>query len=128
MEKQTHGAPALAVVMACAIVFNGCAAILKGKTASIPVKSSPDGAEIYLNGNRMGQTPTTIKVSAKQKHALELRKEGYETAKVNLGTHVQGGWIFLDLISGAIPVIVDAVTGSWKSLNDKKVEATLQKK
>lgn len=119
----------LAVVMACALIFNGCAAILKsGKTESVPVKSTPDGADVYLDGSLQGQTPTTIKASGKQKHTIEVKKEGYQTAKTDIKTHVQAGWIILDVIFGVAPLVVDLATGSWKSLNTKQVEVKLEKK
>lgn len=119
----------LAVVMISALIFNGCATILKsGKTETIPVKSNPDSADVYLNGNLVGQTPTDIKISGKQKHTLEVKKEGYEPAKVDMRTHVQAGWIILDVLFGIVPIFVDAATGSWKSLNDKQVEVRLEQK
>jgi hypothetical protein len=45
----------------------------------------------------------------------------------NITNHVGVGWIVLDVIFGLVPVIVDAATGSWYELDQKIVNALLEK-
>ncbi|HOX35051.1 MAG TPA: PEGA domain-containing protein [Methanoregulaceae archaeon] len=47
-------------------------------TGSILVSSTPSGAEIYLDNEYRGTTPSTISGVAAGSHMLELRQPGYE--------------------------------------------------
>ncbi|MBN1194419.1 MAG: PEGA domain-containing protein [Methanomicrobiaceae archaeon] len=62
--------PGLIVLLICA---GGC---LGAATGTLDLTSSPDGAEIYIDGVFRETTPATLDVS-EGRHSLELRKEGY---------------------------------------------------
>ncbi len=47
----------------------------------IRVNSSPSGASLFINGQAWDATPTTVTRLASGAHLLELRKEGYRTAR-----------------------------------------------
>jgi hypothetical protein len=49
---------------------------------SLKVDSDPNGAEIYLDGRKVGTTPTTIEDLPALETRLELKLEGYETSVV----------------------------------------------
>ena len=52
----------------------GCAA---AKYQDLRVSSRPAGAEIYLDGERVGQTPMRLRVGRDDHHKLFLKKDGY---------------------------------------------------
>ncbi len=41
--------------------------------------------------------------------------------------HVGAGWIILDVLAGRVPFVVDAATGAWYSLDQKNLDAVLDK-
>ena len=107
--------------------FASCATLFKGNSSKVDFNSNPQGAQVYVNGNPMGETPIRVKLESKGNYAIEFRKEGFKTKTFNITNHVGAGWIILDIITGLLPVIVDAATGSWYELDQKNVNAILEK-
>lgn len=115
-----------AVALACLLVFS-CATIFKGNSSKVDANSSPQGAQVYVNGNLMGETPVRLKLESKYSYSLEFRKEGFKAKTINIQNHVGAGWIILDVLGGLVPVIIDAATGSWYDLDQKNVNAILER-
>ena len=46
-------------ILSALIIYTGCATVLSGTTQSINFESSPSGAAIFLDGERVGVTPFT---------------------------------------------------------------------
>ncbi len=107
---------------------SGCATVFKKNTQSIDVYSTPSGADVYLNGQLVDTTPATIFVNGTVHQTLELRMDGYQSQVVVLTSSVGVGWVVIDVIFGAFPVVIDAVTGNWNSIDKKTVKTTLEKK
>jgi hypothetical protein len=95
------------------IVLSGCAAILGSKQKEFSLSSTPTGADVYLNGNRLGATPVRVKLSNEATHTFVFRRQGYREASCTLVRGTGGGWVILDILSGLVPVIIDAATNSW---------------
>jgi hypothetical protein len=121
------GTKVLSVVLACLFLFPSCATIFKGNSSKLDLNSEPQGAQVFVNGNAMGTTPVRLKLESKLTYAIEFKKEGYKTRTVNIQNHVGAGWIVLDVLAGLLPVIVDAATGAWYDLDQKSVNAILEK-
>ncbi len=69
-----QGLAAMALGMAALIAFTSC-------SSTTLISSAPSGAEVYLNGEKMGKTPyshTDTKIVGTCT-TLRLEKEGYET-------------------------------------------------
>ena len=47
---------------------------------TLTVSSDPPGAQLFINGERVGETPLQHRVQRGQDLLIELRKPGYETA------------------------------------------------
>jgi len=111
------------------IIFylTSCATLFKGTSEEVNFKTSHDPAEIWINGQNMGQTPMSIKLESKKTYTIEFKKEDYKTVTKTITNHVGAGWIILDVLGGLIPVIVDAATGAWYSFDQKNVNAILEK-
>lgn len=121
----------LSVGLLC-LSLGSCAAVFKGSSSKIDLNSKPQGAKVYVNGKLMGETPLKLKLESKLTYTIEFRKEGYPAKTVNVKNHVNGGWILLDVLWGLVPVILDAViidvtTGSLYELNEKSINAILEK-
>jgi hypothetical protein len=115
----------ITTILTLTILITGCATLLAPKTHPLAVSSEPHGADVYVNGFKMGTTPVELNLKADKSYAIEFRKEGYETVTRVVNTKVGAGWIVLDVITGFIPVIIDATTGAWNSLDQDAVNAVL---
>ncbi len=105
---------AVLLVMACA---PGCASIFSSGPKSVDFNTEPTQADVLVNGQKMGTTPVTLKLHPSKQYTITYRKEGFKDANVSLTSHVQGGWVVLDILAGVIGVAVDAGTGKWKAFD-----------
>ena len=95
------------------VALAGCAAVLGSKQKDFSLSSTPAGADVYLDGNRLGSTPVRVKLSNQASHTFVFRREGYREASCTLSRGTGGGWVILDVLTGLVPVIIDAATNSW---------------
>ncbi|MCP4220175.1 MAG: PEGA domain-containing protein [bacterium] len=118
---------ALMTIFVLVITTTGCATILTDGRGKFEATSEPAGAEVYVNGEKMGQTPVTLLLKKKGEYRIVLKKEGFKEQTFKLTNKVGVGWIVLDVLCGLVPVIVDAVTGKWYRFNEKNFNAVLKK-
>jgi len=108
--------------------LSGCwATLVKGSRSDLQMTSMPQGAAVYVNGVHKGTTPLKLKLKSNENYTIEFKKVGYETATRNVSSSIGAGWVILDVVFGLVPVIVDAVTGSWYKLDQENLNVTLQK-
>jgi hypothetical protein len=113
-------------LIAIITLSTGCASILKGSKSSVDVHSNPPGAEIYINGARVGTAPLQLEMASDKSYKLEVRKAGHMTRTYILESEVGVGWVILDVFAGGlIAVVVDAATGDWHTLSPSEIHATL---
>lgn len=116
----------IAIIVICVFVAS-CATLFKGTQEEIRFGSDPQRAEVWINGVKMGETPFSVKLESKKTYTIEFRLEGYESVVKNISNKIGAGWIILDILAGLVPVIIDAATGAWYSLDQKNVDAVLRK-
>ena len=100
------------IVLPLVVVMTiGCAAFIADRSTPIAMASHPEGAEVWIDGNKMGVTPVTIELPNKRSYLVTFKSDGQEaTARINSG--IGAGWAALDVFVGLVPTILDAVTGS----------------
>lgn len=64
--------------------FQGCATVVDGATEKVHLKSQPAGAQVFLNGHAIGQTPATVAVSRWGVHRVRIEMSGYKPFEVSL--------------------------------------------
>ena len=88
----------------------GCASVLKGTSQDVTFDSSPQGAEVYVDGGNMGKTPLTLTLKKNAYDNIMVKKEGFETQNIPLEKSFDGVAIInifwdlstTDLITGAL--------------------------
>ena len=105
----------------------GCATLFKGTTQEVRFNSNPQKARVIVNSVDMGETPLTLRLESKKSYTIEFRAEGYKPKTYTISNRVGAGWIILDVLGGLVPVIVDAATGAWYSLDQTNIDAVLEK-
>lgn len=114
-------------IMAAGVLsVTGCAAILGSSQKNFDLQSNPLGAEVYLDGQRLGTTPFKAKLDNHKTHTFVYKKEGYKDASCTLAKGTGGGWVVLDVLFGLVPVIVDAATNSWSQTKGSSCSGSLE--
>jgi len=116
----------ISLVIITSLSFGSCATLFGKKSHALAVGSDPAGAEVYVNGFKMGNTPLELNLKADKGYTIEYRKEGYQSVTRIVNTKVGAGWIVLDVLGGLIPIVVDAATGNWNKLDQDTVNAVLE--
>ena len=107
------------------VSFAGCATLFNEKRKTVSISSNPSGAEVWINNSRRGITPLLLELSNQKDHTILFRMRGRENGICELTTSVGIGWVILDIFGGLIPVVIDAATGSWKSLDSSNCNVSL---
>lgn len=101
----------------------GCATALKTKQAQVSVTSTPPGADVFVNGNKIGVTPATIPLSHKHDHTIVVRGSGGEQTCM-LRSNISKGWVVLDVVTLG-GWLVDLVTSNWNTLDKTECSVAL---
>jgi hypothetical protein len=116
-----------ALLLASLISLTSCATIMRGDHRDVRFNSDPPGADVYIDGILFGRTPIVLQLKAGQSCVAEFRKEGYRTEIRQIKSRIKAEWLILDVIFGTVPVIVDAITGSWSDFNPNYFNVAIEK-
>ncbi len=98
MPEKKKPALLISAYVLAILLIAGCASVrgpvYTGRTIFIPVKSSPEGAEVFLDGEFQGLTPVTLRISyissprgdhddETRQRVLEIKKPGYKPFVLN---------------------------------------------
>ncbi len=61
------------------LTLTSCATLFGPKSHSLSANSNPQGAEIYVDGERMGITPLKLELDPSKTYSIEYRKEGFRS-------------------------------------------------
>lgn len=112
-------------VVLVALAIAGCGALFNSGPEQVTFTSQPDGADVFVNGNRRGTTPLTIPLAKNQDYVVTFRKAGHQEVVTTINKKVGATWVVLDVLGGLIPVVIDAATGSWYVLSTNAVHGSL---
>lgn len=120
-----------ALVLMAIICLSSCATIFSGTKSKVSVlDGNPSRASVYVNGNFVGETPTSFKIPKKsfgKSSQIEIRAQGYKPVTVTIEKRIQAGYIILDLLTGVVELIVDFATGAIYTADPKKIQYKLEK-
>ncbi len=102
---------AVGFTLASVLLNAGCASIVKGSTQTISISSNVDGAEVFLDGQRIGTTPFTG-IVPKNKGFLMVQKSGFKTANVALSRSLEPIFWGNIITGGTLGSITDFASGA----------------
>lgn len=85
-----------ASLLVLGVLISGCSSDKEYATGTVSVTSNPTGAEVYLDHEYHGTTPTSIIAVPAGSHIVEVREHGYDT------------WSAPVTVSGGIPANISA--------------------
>jgi len=109
----------------CVLLLCSCATIISGTNQAITFDSIPQGAEIIIDGQRVGVTPLTVKLKKSAKSVVMVKKEGFQTVSRDLNKSFDPVGVlnvFWDLST------TDALTGAWQKYEQNSYFIELQAK
>jgi hypothetical protein len=105
----------------------GCATIIHGSSQDINISSAPDQADVWIDGARMGTTPTKVTLKRKNDYLVTVKKEGYKEATVKI-EGATSAWIIGNVIfGGIIGCGIDFITGGAYDLKPERVDFNMTK-
>lgn len=122
-----------------ALMFSGCATIIKTPRQIINVSTQPNNAKVvvYDNDNMVvwsGETPSAITLNKGKgyfkgaTYRLEISKPGYQKMSLELKPTINGGWYLGGniLLGGLIGwIVVDPITGAMWLLDPQNLSVQL---
>ena len=66
------------------VVISGCISSQPAGKSTLQFSTSPEGAQIYLDNQYHGTTPSTLSDVSTGVHSLEFRYPGYQSWKANI--------------------------------------------
>ena len=115
-----------AAALALALSTTGCAAVLGSHQKTFDLQSTPQSADVYVDGNRLGATPLRVKLDNHKNYTFVYRKEGYKDASCTLTKSTGAGWVIFDVLTGLVPIVIDAATNSWSQTQGSHCTGSLE--
>jgi hypothetical protein len=110
-------------VIATCLLLNGCATMFGTANRTVNVSSDPSGAQVSLNGQPIGVTPTQVQLASVQGNYIQIQKPGYQAVNTPIATSFQGvGWLNILFWPG---FIVDAATGDMMKITNPTITVSL---
>jgi len=73
-------------LVALATIAFGSATLFSGSHQAISIDSVPSGAQVYVDGQLRGTTPTSVMMDKTlSSHSIRIQKDGYATENVAMG-------------------------------------------
>lgn len=110
-------------------ILVGCATILQPGPDRIPVDSTPlKGAKVYLDGQLVATTPTTIDVPRKSECVIRIEMEGYEPIVIDRDKNLNGWFLGNLLIGGVIGIAIDLIGHNQGLYSEEPIVVELKAK
>lgn len=102
----------VAAVLMVPMLTSGCATLFMGTTDHMTVLTDPTGAQVTVNGEPKGLSPTSFTVPSDQTLNVHVAKEGYQPQDIENNPTSRSGYELLSLAAGLIPLVVDRADGA----------------
>jgi len=118
--------------IALMLVLSGCATILGGKKNQLLVEDGqPPSAEVWLDGQKIGETPFNAKLDKfliQDGSLLEIKKEGFVTKPIILNREIHPWYTLADILTGGIWFGIDLGSGNLYRPSNNKLSYELESK
>ena len=116
-QQQSSIVLPLIVAALVGIFASGCATLFSDTHEPVVIDSSPQGAVVELDGNEIGTTPLMINLSSDESYQVSVALNDQQRQVQTISSGIGAGWVILDILAGFVPVVIDAATGAWYTLD-----------
>ncbi len=118
------------LLVGMALTFSSCATIFGGSKNTVRVEMGfPEKAEVYLDGELLGEAPFKIRISKyllQEGSLIEIKKDGFETMLYQVHRTPHIGYVAADVIT-VVALLIDVADGNIYRPNTRKIEYKLTK-
>jgi hypothetical protein len=116
-----------AAMVAAVLCLNSCATIVSGGSQVVEIKATPATAKIFVDGEESGSGTVSAKLKRGKEHVIEVKLDGYRTAKVVTDKGFNA-WVIGNLCNGTgiLGGAIDFLTGAFWEIDPDHVTVTLQ--
>src|SRR5437764_14992757 len=106
----------LTFVTTCAMLSTGCATIVTGSghTQTVRLNSEPQGATVFVDGNRIGLTPVAATLTRQDNHLVKMSMSGHEDQTVQIRSEFNGLIFGNFLFGGLAGFVIDLSSGAME--------------
>jgi hypothetical protein len=103
-------------IMFCLLSAPGCATMVTGggHSETVRLNSAPQGATVYVDGNRLGLTPIAATLTRKDNHTVIMSMDGFDDQTVAIRSGFNGWLVGNLLVGGVIGMVVDVASGAME--------------
>lgn len=101
---------ALCVLLA---LLTSCSTVLDGSDRAVMFRSAPSGAEVYLDGERIGTTPFLGHVEPTSEGEVVFRMAGHEDVSKPMPSWTANSFWGNFVAAGPVGMLVDWMTGAY---------------
>lgn len=116
----------LSIIALC--MLSGCATFFGVRDEKVTFNSDPIGANVYVSGKFIGQTPVTTRLKTEPEYDVAYLKDGFPVKEFKIRptdfTHhtMNKSLCFVDASVGVIlfnsPLVINMMTGACRSFHD----------
>lgn len=101
--------------------------VFPGAVVNLSVKTEPPGSELWMDGNNIALTPTSMSVRTNKETKIEIRKLGYVTFEKTI-TPAPGAPVDLDVTLEKTPELIAQEAAEAEAMKAMEEEASPKKK
>ena len=117
----------IVLIFICICITVGCATIMHGSNQDINISSTPNEAEVWIDGAHIGNTPTNVTLKRKDIHTVTIKKEGYKEARLMIKSETSAWLLGNIFFGGLLGLAVDLITGGAYYLEPEIIDIELMK-
>ncbi len=118
---------AMVMILVMLPALSGCGTLFQGTTQTLQATTTPSGASVTASpSGGTYTTPASIELARKNSYRLRFERDGYEPAEVLIEKKLSATYLILDIFTGPVGVIVDAITGGWNKLTPEVATVELE--
>lgn len=108
------------------ITTSGCSTIMNGDIVEVPVKTTPSGATLVLNGSSYVSPAVVLVPRGEGDFNLHIEKKGFQPVDILLRESVDGWFWGNFLFGGVVGFAVDFISGDAFDIKPELIEETLK--
>lgn len=103
----------VAAMAIAGVLTSGCATLMAPGPDLVPIATNPAGAQVFLNGQFVGNTPTLVPLARSQPAHIQIQLPGFQPVVMHREKRFNAWFIgSILLISLIVPVVVDIAAGN----------------
>jgi len=105
--------------------LSSCASLFKGSAREITF-DKPEGSDVYIDGQNVGQAPVKISLSTDKSYQVQFKRGEKQSKTYYLTRDLSTGWLIWGSLTGMW--FIDGFTGAWFYLDKSAIDKAFDKK